>query len=212
MSESSVQWPSKGYDPEGADLSKPTQQLLVDLKLLPDPESKEKVGWIAGTPESLQVMTAGATSISKLVIGAVGSLGGLGALATGLNGFFVGVGPDNLDTPLVRTAFILGGALIAGAVAISLAIVARSDVTARAQATAAQFEARAKVASAVLDSYVTPPLAAKQETSYAVQTNGDSWHVVEEFRWQDNTIVAVIDGDIKPVSEWSALLSLASLP
>jgi hypothetical protein len=34
---------------------------------------------------------------------------------------------------------------------------------------------------------------------------------VKEFRWENNVVVAVIDGDIKPASEWAGLVSLSSL-
>jgi hypothetical protein len=187
------------------------RQLLVDLNLLESPATGEKVSWKKGTPHSLQVMTSGATSISKLVVGAVGGIGGLSALATGLNGFFGKVGPNNLDTPLVRAAFIVAGALMGMAVAVSLAIVVRADVSARAESSAAQFRARAQVAAALLQSYVAPAIAPAEETSYAVRTNDNSWHKVLEFRWENDAVVAVIDGDIKPASEWAGLVSLSSL-
>jgi len=211
LSDTGVRWPGKGYDPEGTDLSQPMRQLLIDLSLLESPAAGEKVHWKNGTPHSLQVMTSGATSISKLVVGAVGGIGGLSALATGLNGFFGKVGPNNLDTPMVRTAFIVAGALLGAAVAISLAIVVRADVSARARSSAAQFDARARVASALLRSYVAPALAPAEETPYAVQTKDNSWHIVKEFRWEANRVVAVIDGDIAPASEWAGLVSLSSL-
>src|SRR4029079_10073898 len=124
----------------------PTTQLLKDLKLLEDPGTGEKVTWKDGTPLSLQVMTSGATSISKLVVALIAGGGGLAAIATGLNGFFAAVGPEGLDTPLVRTAFILGASVLGAAVFLALAVVVRSDVTARAHATAAQFQARGEVA------------------------------------------------------------------
>jgi hypothetical protein len=205
---SPVQWPAKGYDPDGADLSAPMKQLLVDLRLLENPGPNEKVS-VTGTPASLQILTAGATSLSKLVVTGVGVLGGLGAVATGLNGFFVKVGPNNLDTPLVRTAFILAGALIAAAVALCLAIVVRADVGARAAATAAQFEARAAVAAAALHSYALPP--EPSETKYVLRTADGSWHTVKEFRWEDNKAVALVDGDKAPYNEWKGLLRVKDL-
>jgi hypothetical protein len=210
MTETPVRWPGQGFDPEG-DLSKPIGKLLTDLKLLESTVPGEKVTLTKGTPPGLQVMTSGASSISKLVVAAVGGIGGLSAIATGLNGFFGKVGPGNLDTPMVRTAFIIAGALMGAAVAISLAIVVRADVGARASSTSAQFEARARVASAVLNSYVTPSLTQAQETPYAVRTSDDSWHLVKQFEWQGSTVVAVIEGDIKPASEWTGLVSLSSL-
>jgi hypothetical protein len=211
MSDTGVRWPGKGYDPEGTDLSQPMRQLLVDLNLLENPTPDDKAHWRFGTPRSLQVITSGASSISKLVVGAVGGVGGLSALATGLNGFFGKVGPNNLDTPMVRTAFIVAGALLGAAVAISLAIVVRADVSARAASTAAQFDARARVASALLRSYVAPAVAPPAETPYAVQTKDNSWHLVKEFRWQDGRAVAVVEGDITPSQEWAGLVSLSNL-
>jgi hypothetical protein len=211
VSDTGVRWPGKGYDPEGTDLSQPMRQLLIDLNLLESPAPGEKVTLRGGTPHSLQVMTSGATSISKLVVAAVGGIGGISALATGLNGFFGKVGPNNLDTPLVRTAFIIAGALMGMAVALSLAIVVRADVGARATSSAAQFTARAQVAAALLQSYVAPALAPADETSYAIQTKDNSWHVVKEFRWANGHLVAVIEGDVTPASEWAGLVSLASL-
>lgn len=106
------------------------------------PLPNEKVTFKDGTPHSLQVMTAGATSISKWIAAHVAGGGGLAAIATGLNGFFGSVGPANLDTPLIRAAFILGGSLIGSAVVIALAMVVRADVSGRASSSAAQFEAR----------------------------------------------------------------------
>jgi hypothetical protein len=210
MSETGLRWPGKGYDPE-KDLSQPMRQLLIDLSLLENPVPGEKVKWLAGTPLSLQVMTSGASTTVKLVGTAIAGVGGLSTIATGLSGFFGKVGADNLDTPLVRTAFIFAGALMGMAVVVSLAIVVRADMSARAASAAAQFKARAEVASALLQSYVAPALAPAEETSYAVQTKDNSWHIVKEFRWEDNHVVAVIEGDIKPASEWAGLVSLSSV-
>jgi sulfur carrier protein ThiS len=67
------------------------------------------------------------------------------------------------------------------------------------------------VASALLQSYVAPALAPAAETSYAVRTKDNSWHVVKEFRWEDDRVVAVVEGDITPASEWAGLVSLSSL-
>lgn len=204
MSPSNVQWPEKAYAAEGEDLSAPVRQLLIDLRLLEDPAPDETVTLSGGTPRSLQVITAGATSISKWVAGLVAGGGGLAALATGLNGFFGGVGKDGLDTELVRTAFILGGSLIGAAVVLALAMVARADVASRAKASAAQFDARAAVASALLTSFVRPPQPTVTP-GYSIQKD-NSWFEVEKFLWKGGQLVAKIDGDVVPMKECTGIV------
>jgi hypothetical protein len=201
-----VQWPAKAYAPEGEDLAPPIKGLLTELRLLENPNPEEKVTWDGGTPQSLQVMTSGASAISKLVVSLVAGGGGLAAIATGLNGFFTSVGPDNLDTPLVRTAFILGGSVLGAAVVLALAVVVRSDVTARAHATAAQFQARGTVASALLNSFVVPVAPTTPPPGYAILTEDGSWVLVEEFSWKENKLVAKVDGDLKPAHEWKGIV------
>jgi hypothetical protein len=206
MSTPKVQWPAKAYAADGEDLSAPITQLLIDLRLLENPLPNEKVTWQSGTPQSLQVMTGGATSISKWIAAAVAGVGGLSALATGLNGFFVAVGPAGLDTPLVRTAFILGGSVLGAAVAIALAILVRSDLTARAHATAAQFEARGAVASALINSFVVPEQPPVEVPGYAIQTADKSWCAVERFVWREGKLVAKTEDDYVPHDEWLGIV------
>lgn len=202
----SVQWPAKAYASEGEDLSAPIKQLLTDLRLLESPLANEEVTWVKGTPQSLQVMTSGATSISKWVAALVAGGGGLAAIATGLNGFFGAVGPDELDTPLVRASFILGGSLLGAAVVLALALVVRADVSGRASSSAAQFEARAAVASALLNSFVSPVAPPVEAPGYAIQKKDGSWSSVEKFVWQQNELVAKIEDDYVPTSEWTGLV------
>jgi hypothetical protein len=201
-----VQWPAKAYATDEKDLSAPIKQLLSDLRLLENPLPGEKVTWSKGTPQSLQVMTAGASSISKWVAALVAGVGGVGAVATGLNGFFVAVGPNNLDTPLVRTAFILGGSVLGAAVVIALAMVVRADVSGRASASAAQFDARGAVACALLTSFVTPAPPAVEVPGYAIRTKDGSWCTVERFVWRDNELVAKVEDDYVPATEWTGLV------
>lgn len=194
-----------------SNLTKSISQILTELKLLEKPGEGEKVQALKGTPASLQVMTAGATSISKGVVAAVSGVGGLSAVAVGLSSFFDKVGGAGLDTELVRTAFILGGSLVIAAAAIGLAIVVRSDVTARAQVTAARLEARSAVTSAMLNNFCAPPVTL--ETPYAIRTaeGDDSWYKVEEFLWRHDGLAARVNGDVKPVDELADLMKLSDL-
>ncbi|TCO34669.1 hypothetical protein EV652_102737 [Kribbella steppae] len=89
MSSDKVQWPGKAVNASGDDLSGPVQQFLRDLRLL---EKKSDVATVFGTPASLQVITAGATSLGKVWPSIVAAIGGGSAILTGLMGF--GVGPD----------------------------------------------------------------------------------------------------------------------
>ena len=202
-----VQWPAKAYASEGDDLSAPIKQLLADLRLLENPLGNEKVSLIKGTPQSLQVMTSGATSIAKLVVALVAGGGGLAAIATGLNGFFGRVGPEGLDTPLVRSAFVMGGSLLGAAVVLALAIVVRADVSGRASSSAAQFEARAAVASALLSSFVAPAVPSVEVPGYAIQRKDGSWSAVEQFLWRQGELVAKVEDDLVPTDEWVGLIS-----
>lgn len=212
-----VRWPAKAYNADGEDLSEPLQQLLMDLRLLQKPG---ETATATGTPDSVQVMTSGATGMSKLVVAAVGAVGGASAIATGLSGFFDGfLGTRGADAPLTRSAFLIAGALIAVAVAMALAIVVKADVTARARATAAQYEARAAVATALLRSYVVPaaPQSAAQP-AWAVQKADASWTGVTDLRWAVLTpgssaelVVDCADGDTRSISELSGIVKLTGL-
>ncbi|TDD29011.1 hypothetical protein E1218_05420 [Kribbella turkmenica] len=59
-----VQWPSNAVNADGDDLSQPVQQFLLDLRLLED--KNEIASKTFTTPASLQVITAGATSLGKV--------------------------------------------------------------------------------------------------------------------------------------------------
>lgn len=199
-----VQWPANAYAPDGDDLSPPIKRLLTNLRLLEKTDPGSTVTIRAGTPPTLQVMTAGAASMSKWVATMVAGGGGIAAIATGLNGFFGLVGPQ--DSPWVRIAFILGGSLLGVAVVIALAIIVRADVSARATASAAQFEARGAVASALLHSFVAPTPPVAKVAGYVIQSTDGSWSEVEEFVWRKNRLSAKVKDGYVAVTEWTGLL------
>jgi hypothetical protein len=210
MSNDKVQWPGKALDANGDDLSGPVQQFLRDLRLL---EKKSDVANLFGTPASLQVITAGATSLGKVWPSIVAAIGGGSAILTGLMGF--GVGPDDANV-VQRAAFTVSASLLASAVAIAIAIMVRADVNARSTASAAQFEARAAVTTAILSSSQfgrpVPPAPAPQP-DYMLRTDNDEWLPVIGFRLQDGAIVADVGKDAPILSQnFVALVPTNSWP
>ncbi|MFG1818323.1 hypothetical protein ACGFIF_31485 [Kribbella sp. NPDC049174] len=192
MSNDKVQWPGKAVNADGDDLSGPVQQFLRDLRLL---EKKSDVANLFGTPASLQVITAGATSLGKVWPSIVAAIGGGSAIVTGLMGF--GVGPDDANV-VQRAAFTVSASLLASAVAIAIAIMVRADVNARSTASAAQFEARAAVTTAILSSsqFGRPvPTAPAPQPDYMLRTDNDEWLPVIGFRLQNGGVVADVGQD-----------------
>jgi hypothetical protein len=187
-----VQWPAQAYASEGNDLSAPIKQLLTDLRLLEDPS--EDVTLVGGTPKSLQAITAGATSLSKWVGVLVAGVGGPGALLVQVQGFRAALGAD---TPLEGAAFLLGGSLLGVAVVLALVMIVRADVSGRATASAAQYNARAAVATALLTSFVSPPAPPVEVPGYEIKVlNGNnSWLPVERFVWIEGQLFAKVGND-----------------
>lgn len=193
--DAAVKWPGKAYDPEGDDLGVPLQQLLVDLHVL------EKEGDKAGlfvTPLSLQVITSGSTALAKGWSSFVGLLGGgvaITAAATAL-------GYDSAEV-IEAAVFTASAGIVAAATAVSIAIIVRADVLARATASAAQYEARAAIASALLNSaqynIPIPPTPPTREPNYMLRTNDDRWHAVERFSLGDAGVLAKVRGSDTPI-------------
>lgn len=140
-----VQWPGGAYDSEADDLSAPITRLLRDLRLL-ETAADERERALLTTPQSLQVITAGATALTKVWAGLVGALGGGGAIFAAVKGLGAGSG----DTPLQRAVFVASAALLVAVAALSVAIIIRGDVAARATASAAEYRARADVAVSLI--------------------------------------------------------------
>ena len=186
-----VQWPGKAVNADGEDLSPQVQRFLLDLRLLEDKgEISDKL--TLKTPASLQVITAGATSLGKVWPAIVAFIGGGSAILTGLMGFGVGEEAATTTANIVqRAAFTASASLLAAAVAIAIAIMVRADVNARSVASAAQFEARAAVTAAILSSseYGRPVPAAPQP-NYMLRTNNDEWLPVLAFTMTANGLAA----------------------
>jgi hypothetical protein len=209
MSETTgVKWPGNAYDPEGDDLSVPVQQFLRDLSLLAEPD--EKAG-IVKTPESVQVMSAGATALSKGWSTLIGVFGGGGAIAAALAGF----GASPTDTPLQRAVFVASAAVLLAAAVTAVAMIVKADVTARARASSAEYTARGHVVRAVLQNFPHGGAPTKYWLRKKINGRTDlNWHPVSGFKWDDDAqqMLAQIDGgNTVPwdnVAEWTTCTNM----
>jgi hypothetical protein len=100
------------------------------------------------TPFSLQVIQSTATWLAKGWAAAVAASGGATALIALITGVWVGIGTDP-----VRIAVVASAALVLAAVAISIAIIVRGDLVARATGAAARHHAERAIASSALNNY-----------------------------------------------------------
>jgi hypothetical protein len=134
------------------------QALIENLRAVgqSDAEANHKVNV---TPYSLQVLQAGATALSRRWAVIVAAAGGLPALLAIFQSITNKLGRQD-HSDVVRAAFLVSGSVLLSTVVIAVAIIVRSDVMARATATAAQKQAEATIAVASLTSYQfaqTPP-------------------------------------------------------
>lgn len=139
MCEAKIQWPANALG-SGDDLGVPLVELQRRLELLGEGGDEDKVT-ARRTPYSLQIITAGTLAISKVVTPVIG---GLGLVGSGLMAFFAGQGAGP------QVALILGAAVLASATILGIALIVVADVNARSRGSAAQYEARAQVATAFL--------------------------------------------------------------
>ena len=138
-----LQWPGSQFNEEGSDLLEPVQILLREVNVL---EKDGEVATLWATPPSVQAITAGSTMVSKAWTSLLGAAGGGGALVAALNS----VSDDWKNDPRA-SPFIFASAITLGAVAIAIALIVRGDVAGRAAASAAQYEARARIAVAAIE-------------------------------------------------------------
>jgi hypothetical protein len=135
-----VQFPGQPVDENGGDLAGPTATYLQELSLLETPDDVARgVSFVHGTPDSLQVISAGALSVTKIVSSIVAT-GGVGAVVAAMVRAFTAS-----DVP-VQVAFVAAAAVILASTIIALAVIVKSDVSGRAATTVAAYQARAQVA------------------------------------------------------------------
>jgi hypothetical protein len=153
-----VLWPDTDTSDSITDLAPPLRLLLINVGLSPTPaDAKDSATAGNDVPQSVAIIEAGATQISKASANQVKALGGL----TGIAGAVAAFWEKNHD---IRIIVVAAAAFVLAAALIAIAVIVSSDVRARANAAAAQYDARARVAEAYLQgavsSFIHPPAAA----------------------------------------------------
>lgn len=146
MADAEIRIPGNAIDPQGADVAAPAVGVLRQLHLLPTREELAEAGKAAalfgGPPQSVAVIEAGATALSKWWAG------GLGATLAGGWGAFVTFWEGQADPS--QRAVILAAAIGTAAAILAIGYIVGSDVRGRAAAAVATIGARASVAETVL--------------------------------------------------------------
>jgi len=192
-----VKWPAAN-----ADLLGPTKDLLEGVAVLEGvADIKDASGTAApkdrpfkpfstsATPYSMQVITAGSLAFSQQAAKIVTALGGSAAILAAIKAIWFTSGSAE------RAAIIAGAAAVLAAVFISLAIIVRSDVQARATAQAAEYEARARIASVFLQTAgrAQPGSTPAATRKYWLRRAGSqAWLEVDHFEAGANGFIAVL--------------------
>ncbi|MCA0144282.1 hypothetical protein [Blastococcus sp. LR1] len=205
----SVQFPGSAYAPDQLDLGEPIQELLRDVHVLegprtgPDGKPLPEQSAILGTPPSMQLITAGATALSKGW-----------AVVLGLGGSAAGVLTAVRSTSQTDPVLVISTALLAAAGLIAAALVVRGDVSARAQAAAAEYAARAAIVNSFISNcYVGRPKA--ERTSYWLREDDGNgrisvdWKPVERMERENGELIAVLAGQrgrvpAARIAEWQS--------
>jgi len=192
-----VKWPAVNTDLLG-----PTKDLLEGVSVL---ESVDDISAASGsaapkdqpfnpfststTPYSLQVITAGSLAFSQQAVKIVTALGGSAAILAAIKAIWFTSGAAE------KAAIIAGAAAVLVAVFISLAIIVRSDVQARATAQAAEYDARARIASVFLqtaESAQPGSIPAATRKYFLRRTGSQAWLEVDHFEASANGFIAVL--------------------
>jgi hypothetical protein len=99
---------------------------------------------VTGLPVSVSIIESGATAASKAWAAAIAVLGGGTAVWAAVTDFWNG------QPSPTRAALVIAAAIVVAACALGAALIMYGDVRARGQGAAAQYQARASVASAFL--------------------------------------------------------------
>ena len=141
-----IRLPGNAIDHGKGDVAGPALDLLHTLNLCPSEGDLEKAdgpgALLAGPPQSVAVIEAGATALSKW-------------WATGLGGTVIGAWTaittlwGDLDDEL-RSDVVLAAAIASAALILAIGVIISSDVRGRALATVATVEARSRIAETVI--------------------------------------------------------------
>jgi hypothetical protein len=148
--------PSQAVD-AGTDLTKPTQEVLQGLSLLPTKEELEKAGepgalW-GGPPQSVAVIEGGATALSKWWASSLGA--GVALVWTSVTTWW------KAEDDATQRVVLLSASIGTAAAILAIGYILGSDVRGRSAASVATIEARAKVADSMIRmaeaTYKSPP-------------------------------------------------------
>ena len=196
-----VQWPGKAYSQTDADLSAPILAMLKNLANL-NADDSYNVKFFTGTPYSLQVISSGASSLTKWAATAVGAVGGASAIGAAIKVFWTS-NPTSVQPVLIASLAILGAAAF-----LAVAIMVQADVRARSVATAAREGGTADVVTAMFKSY---QYGIQSPTRYAVKKAGD-WFGVKSLIFKDGKIVVLTeDEDQVPLAEIDDMVDLRAV-
>ena len=187
-----VRWPAQACDHAGTDLAAPMTALLRQADVLGDEadQADGATGLNWATPPSLQVIEAGASSLSKWMAGVVASLGGASVVLGTIGASWEAAGES------LQIALVVAAAVLLAAVVIAIALIVRADLAARSTATAAQYEARAALGNAFIHGAVT-----HRPAEYMVMSKGGAWAPVKEITYDDDhggLVMVTEDGDRMP--------------
>lgn len=153
------------------------------------------------------MISAGASSLTKLWVGAVAAFGGVGAITGAIAAFW----GDQSDS--VRTAAIVALAVVLGTAFVAIAVIVQSDVQARATATAARRSATSDVVAAMLNNFKNgiPDPTPVYSANYAIKRQGGGeWIPVEGFSWDAHGLKATLSGQCGVVDA-AAIVDLIDL-
>jgi hypothetical protein len=142
-----TQLPGDAFDPGGNDVAAPAVAILGQLNLLPSKDDLAAAGGpgavLGGPPQSVVVIEAGATALSKWWAGGAGVtlVGVWGSIVTFWN-------THDGDTQRV---VLWAAAIVSAAIVLGIAYVIASDLGGRANASVATIAARRDVATAVVN-------------------------------------------------------------
>lgn len=191
-----VQWPRRPVSVDGADVLPPLRELLLALNLVEkrttgaaDTDEQDIRGSGSATPWSEQAVTAGTLALTKVITAVVGTAGVAGGAVSGIAGYSV-------EDTGSRIAAISGAAVIITGTVVALAAMVRADVAGRALSSAAQYEARARVAAVFLEKAQPVP----SSRYFVLPRNAADWVEVTGFEMhgagRGSTVCArTVDGD-----------------
>lgn len=156
-----IQIPADAVSATASDILKPLNDLLGDqgLNIKGDPVATEEAGKLQaafkGPPQSVALIEAGATALSKAWAAGLGA--GVAAVWTGVIGWW------GNQTPATQRVALWGAAIFTAAAVLGIAYLLSSDIRGRSIASVATIQARAQVAETMLrmaqKAYI-PPLPA----------------------------------------------------